>query len=110
MLEETIKRIENIVNNSENLSKERRQQLINLAVDLKKQLNELSETNKEDANSIAGFTSITTYESLKDEQDDDLLNFTNSGLKLAIRKVEATHPQLIKTIRNFTRILSNLGI
>jgi len=110
MIEETIARIESRLRSSENLTDERRRELLELLARLKEEVDTLSETHSEDAHSIAGYTETSIREATRDEVNPELLRHSIEGLSLSAKSFEVSHPVLTGLINTIGRILWNLGI
>ncbi len=66
MIEDTIGKIEARIQGADAVKEERRQELLQLLGTLKSEVAELSKTHGEQAQSIAGFTDISTHEATRD--------------------------------------------
>ncbi len=100
MLQETIKKLEHLIETSNNMVPERREELIKLVSELKQELAELEKHEKEHAQSIAHFAKLTAHESLRDEKDEELIQISAKGLRTSVRKFEASHPNLTRVIQS----------
>ena len=72
MIEDTIGKIEARIQGAEAVKEERRQELLQLLATLKSEVADLSKTHEEQAQSIAGFTEISTHEAIRMEQNPEL--------------------------------------
>ena len=110
MIEDTIGKIEDQVRSAEAIKEERRRELLQLLGTLKSEVAELSKTNKEQAQSIAGFTQLSAHEATRAEQNPELLKLSLQGLGSSVRGFEESHPRLVQIVNAISRTLSNLGI
>ncbi|MFC1752780.1 DUF4404 family protein [Thermoproteota archaeon] len=110
MINNNLERIERIINESNRLSNDKKQELLHLVENLNKRLVELSQTNDEEARSISDFAKLTTQETLREKRDEELVAISQKGLQASIRQFEASHPKLIEAINTLFTDLSNLGI
>jgi hypothetical protein len=110
MIDETIKRIEKTVASNETIGKERKDELLGLISNLKKEIGKIDKTNKEAAASIAHYTESSIQEAVKEKQDSELLEHSLKGLFLSVRRFEVSHPTLIGIINNIGQTLNNFGI
>ena len=110
MIEETIKKIEARIQAAESLSPERRQELLQLLVRLKMETGELAKTHGDQAQSIVGFTEMTTHEATRSQQDPKLLDLSAAGLRQSVQEFEASHPRLAQIVNSISTTLSNSGI
>ena len=94
MIEKTISEIESKISSSETVSTERRQELLQLLVTLKTEVAKLSQTNSEQADSIAGFAQLSAHEATRAEQNPQLREISLLGLRSSVEDLEQSHPQL----------------
>jgi hypothetical protein len=110
MIEDTIAKIEARLENSEALSQDKREELQQLLSTLKLEVAKLSKTHAEQAQSIAGFTEMSTHEATREQQNPELLKLSLRGLSSSVEEFEKSHPKLVQIVNSFSNILSNLGI
>ncbi len=110
MIEDTIGKIESELQSAESIKEERRRELLELLARLKSEVAELSKTNREQAQSIAGFTQVSTYEATRAEQNPRLLKLSLEGLDSSVKELEESHPRLVQVVNAISQTLSNLGI
>jgi hypothetical protein len=110
MIEDTIGKIEAKIQGAETVKEERRQELLDLLGTLKSEVADLSRTHGEQAQSIAGFTELSTHEATRSEQNPQLLKLSLEGLKSSVREFEGSHPRLAQIVSAISNTLSNLGI
>ncbi|MBU1077000.1 MAG: DUF4404 family protein [Spirochaetes bacterium] len=106
----TIKKTENIIKKSSSLSSIEKTKILGLISTLKKEISVLSRTHKEDAQSIAGFTYLSSHEAVRKSKKPGLFDLSLKGLAESIKEFEQSHPVLVKNINNFINTLSNMGI
>lgn len=110
MIDETIKRIEHTVASSETLASDRKSELLDLIADLKNEIETLDESQHEALGSVARYTEASIREAVKEDKDDELLDYTLNGLSLSVRRFEVSHPTLMNVINNIGQTLSSSGI
>jgi archaellum component FlaC len=110
MIEDTIGQIEAKIRNADAIKDDRRRELLELVGTLKSEVANLSKTHEEQAQSIAGFAQVSTYEATRTEQNPDLLKLSLQGLKSSVEELEETHPRLVQIVNTISNTLSNLGI
>jgi|SRR6516162_2119341 hypothetical protein len=110
MIEDTIGKIEARIQGTDSIKDERRQELLELLGKLKSEVATLSKTHGEQAESIAGFTELSTHEATRAEQNPDLLKLSLQGLSSSVSELEKSHPQLVRLVNAISNTLSNLGI
>lgn len=109
MIHETIKRIENeIQNNVSDLNE--KNELLNLIDNLKLEIETLKDTHHENARSITQFTEAGVFEGTREERDEELFQHAVDGMKLSVREFEVSHPDLINIINAIGSTLNNIGI
>jgi len=72
MIEETVGKIEARIQSSGAINEDRKRELLQLMATLKSEVADLSKTHGEQAQSIAGFTEISTHEATRTEQNPQL--------------------------------------
>jgi predicted transcriptional regulator len=110
MIEDTIGKIEARIQGAESVKEERRQELLQLLGTLKSEVAALSKTHGEQAQSIAGFTEVSTHEAIRAERNPELLKLSLEGLGSSAREFEESHPRLVQIVNAISSTLANLGI
>ena len=110
MIDDTIGKIEARIKATDAVNDERRQELLQLLSTLKSEVSTLSKTHEEQAESIAGFTEISTREATRTKQDPELLRLSLQGLSSSVGGFEESHPRLVRIVNAVSQTLSNLGI
>jgi hypothetical protein len=110
MLLETISRIEEQLKGNDALDAVKKQELLSLVEELKKEASALAETHGEDARSIASFTETSVHEATRGERNEELLGYVLEGMKLSVRHFEVSHPKLVSLVDAISRTLWEIGI
>jgi len=110
MINDTIKIIESTINESTTISDERKQELLGLVMQLKNEIDNMDDSQQEQAGSIASFAESSVREAVKSEKDNELLEHSLKGLSLSVRRFEVSHPTLMGIINNIGQVLNNQGI
>lgn len=110
MINDTIGKIEDRIRNADAVREERKRELLQLLATLKDEVGELSKTHREQAESIAGFTQVSTHEATRATQNPALLNLSLDGLRSSVEELEKTHPRLVQIVNAMSNTLSSLGI
>jgi Domain of unknown function (DUF4404) len=110
MIDKTIGKIEDRIRGAEAIKEDRRQELLQLLGTLKSEVSELSKTHEEQAQSIAGFTEVSTHEATRTEPNPELLKLSLQGLGSSVSEFERSHPRLVQIVNAISNTLSNLGI
>lgn len=109
MIDDTVSKIEAQVRDA-SISPERKAELLKLLAALKTEVATLSQTNAEDAQSIARFTEVSTLEATRTETNPKLRELSLEGLKSSVEGFEQSHPKLVQAVNSISQTLSNLGI
>ena len=110
MIDSTLSKIEEKIRNVNSITDENRIELLHLLGTLKKEIKELSKTETESAESITGFTQVSTHEATRREKNQQLLQLSLDGLASSVREFETSHPKLAETVNSICQVLSNMGI
>lgn len=110
MIDDTIARIRRELEEAKNLSPERRQELLELIVQLRSEIAALSKDNPDQARSIAGFTQLSAHEAMRLERQPETMKNAIAGLESTVRGFEAAHPRLTEVVNRLAHVLSSLGI
>jgi hypothetical protein len=110
MIKETIAKIEERLRHAGSLTPEQRADLLTLLATLKAEVDGLSTTEPDRAQSIAGFTAVSAHEATREEKNPELVNLSLKGLERSVEGFEASHPQLVQVVNSICTTLANLGI
>jgi len=110
MIEDTIAKIEARLQHSDALKEDKRLELQHLLATLKLEVAKLSKTHAEQAESIAGFTELSTHEATRESQNPQLLKLSLAGLTSSVEEFERSHPKLVQIVNSISNLLSNVGI
>lgn len=110
MIQETIGKIEERIKASGSIREENKAELLNLLATLKSEVEDLSETHGEDAQSIAGFTDISTHEAIRESKSPQLLEISLKGLSSSASGFESSHPGLVQVVNSICVALANIGV
>ena len=110
MIRDTLSKIEARLQHAGALNDETRRELTTLVSTLKTEITELSKTNADQAQSIAGFAGTSTHEATREEKNPELLEHSLKGLAASVDGFEQSHPQLVQIVNRICTALSNLGI
>jgi hypothetical protein len=110
MIDDTVSKIEAQVRESGSISPERKTELLKLLGTLKAEVSNLSQTNAEDAQSIARFTEVSALEATRTAKNQKLQDLSLEGLQSSVEGFEESHPKLVQVVNSISQTLSNLGI
>lgn len=109
-MQDTISKIESRLQHSGALSDNARADLLGLLAQLKVEVSRLSQTHQEQAQSIASFTEVSTFEAMRATKNPESLAHSIGGLQSSVSGFETTHPQLAAVVSRLSNMLSNMGI
>jgi hypothetical protein len=110
MINKTIASIEDRIRQTGAIGEDEKIELIKLLSELRAEVTELSETHREQAESIARFTDVSTHEATREEKDSRLLNLSVDGLTSSVEGFENSHPRLVQIVNRISVMLAGLGI
>ncbi len=110
MLEQTITNIEQRIRKAESIKDKDREDLLGLLSTLKSEVVELSRTHAEHAESITGFTQVSTHEATREKKNKRLIKLSLDGLASSVDELETSYPKLVETVNRISQILANMGI
>jgi hypothetical protein len=110
MIKKTITALEEKVRQLDSMEKGNREELLTLLATLNTEIEELAETCREEAESILGFTTVSTHETLRQDKNPHLVKLSLEGLASSVKGFETSHPSLVGTVNRICVMLSNIGI
>jgi len=110
MNESNLSEIEAKIRAADNISDDRKRELLQSLSTLKAEVDKLSRTHDEEAQSIAGFAQLSAHEAIRQQQNPASLQHSLEGLRSSVEGFEKSHPQLVRIVNNISNMLSNLGI
>jgi phage I-like protein len=110
MINKTISSIEARIRQTGTIREDEKIELIKLLSELRAEVTELSETHREQAESIARFTDVSTHEATREEKDSRLLNLSVDGLTSSVEGFENSHPRLVQIVNRISVMLAGIGI
>lgn len=110
MIRQTIEQIENKILNASAIRSQSKKELIDLLNQLKAEVSKLPESERDAAESIAGFTRVSAHEATREERNPRLLKLSVEGLRGSVAGLESSHPRLVQIVNSMCTTMSNLGI
>lgn len=110
MIKKTILNIEAKIKEASLIDVKERDELLQLLTTLEEEVSELSKTHPECAESITGFTQLSTHEAMRARKNPQLMKLSLKGLSSSAEEFESSHPQLVAVINKISQILANMGI
>jgi hypothetical protein len=110
MIEDTIKELEGRIEKADAVKPESKAELLRLLGTLRSEIADLSATHGEDAESIAGFTSVSAHEAMREKKNPELMKLSLTGLSSSVGEFEESHPGLVQIVNRICETLANIGI
>ena len=110
MIEKTLAELEARLQQAESVNEKTRDELLGLVETLRGEVGALSKTHSDEAQSIAGFTTISAHEALRGGRNPELVRHSLSGLEASVSGFEKSHPKLVEVVNRICTALSNMGI
>ena len=110
MLSDTVKRIEKSIAASTTLTSSQKSELSEMIGQLKSEVELLSRQSSDDAKSILDFTETSCAEVSRSAPGGERVKISSDGLRVAVEKYEASHPQLFQVVNSICNYLSGIGI
>ncbi|MCS7089280.1 MAG: DUF4404 family protein [Verrucomicrobiota bacterium] len=110
MMDETLGKLEQRLQHAPGMDPNQREELLELVRELRREVQGLSQTHQDEANSIAGFAQLSAFEATKERPNPRLVKISLEGLKAAVEQFESSHPRLVRVVNHISQMLANLGI
>ena len=110
MIDETLARLETKIRQARALNAEQQAELLRLLQALHAEIQTLAQTHAEQAESITGFTGVSTHEAVRQQRNPQLVELALQGLGSSVETFETSHPQLVRLVNAISMFLANLGI
>jgi hypothetical protein len=110
MIEDTIAELEARIERTESVKPENKAELLRLLTSLRAEIASLPSTHREDAQSIASFTTLSAQEALREKKNPKLMQTALEGLSSSVAELEKSHPALVQAVNRICETLANLGI
>ena len=110
MLEDTVKKMEDAIRKIDSLKGREKTDLLSLLSALKTEVGRLSETDQEQAHSIASLAEMAAHELTRQDKSPALLKHSVEGLALSSKGFEASHPKLVGIVNEICTMLARIGI
>jgi Domain of unknown function (DUF4404) len=110
MIRETFLEVKTKIEKSESIKDESKKELLSLLSQLQSEVEQLSKTDLDHAESIVSFARVSAHEATRKEKNPRLYKLSLDGLGASVEGFENTHPRLVETINSIFTALSNLGI
>ena len=110
MLEDTVKKMEDAIRKIDSLQGRDKAELLSLLSALKTEVGRLSETDQEQAHSIASLAELAAHEVTRQDKSPALMKHSVEGLALSSEGFEASHPKLVGIVNEICTMLARIGI
>lgn len=110
MRDDQIEKIQAAVESAENIPADKKAQLLGLLSKLQPAIAKVSETHHEDAKSIAHLVEASAHEATRAEQKPESIRKLLGELEQSVGNFEASHPELVALVAEYTAFLSAVGI
>jgi prefoldin subunit 5 len=110
MTDEHIEKTKLAVESAENIPADKKAELLDLLSKLKPAIAKVSQTHREDAQSIASLVEASAQETIRAQKKPELSKGLLHELKRSVENFEASHPQLSAFVNEYSALLSALGI
>jgi hypothetical protein len=110
MIQDTLTKIEAQIEGTDSIKGDRKAELLTLLTTLKTEINQLSQTDQDQAQTITGFAQVSAHEAIRDEKNPQLLKLSLDGLSASVEGFEQSHPKLVDIVNRICTTLSNLGV
>jgi DNA repair exonuclease SbcCD ATPase subunit len=110
MIQDRLDKIEERLKQSKKVKESDKDELLTLLNAVRTEINDLSRTHHEQAESIARFTELSTHEATRSEKSPELFNLSIEGLTSSVQGFEISHPRLVMIINAFCNYLTDMGI
>jgi len=110
MIQDTLAELQDRIDKASAVNPESKAELRQLLDTLRNEISALAQTHGEDAQSIAGFTSVSAHEALRENRNPELVKLSLDGLASSVEDFQESHPTLVQIVNRICQTLSNLGI
>ena len=110
MTDEHIEKTKSAIASAGNIPADRKAELLDLLSKLKSEIAKVSQTHHEDARSIARLVEASAQETIRAEKKPERSKRLSHELKRSVENFEASHPELVAFVTEYSGFLSALGI
>jgi prefoldin subunit 5 len=110
MTDERIEKIKSAVESAENIPDNKKAELLRLLSKLQPAIAKVSKTHHEHAQSIARLVEASTHEATRTKRKPQQTKTLLHELKQSVQNFEASHPELVALVTDYTAFLSAVGI
>ncbi len=110
MIKSTLEQIEKRIQGLDAVDSGKKRELAGLFAELRLEIDRLSQTHSEQAESIARFAGASAHEATRREGNPALRELSVEGLEASVQDFEVSHPRLVQVVNSLCNLLSGLGI
>ena len=110
MIDERIEKTKSAVESAENIPADKKTELLHLVSKLQPAIAKVSETHHEQAQSIARLVEASAQEATRTKKKPHLIRRLLHELKQSVENFEASHPELVALVTEYTAFLAAVGI
>jgi len=110
MNDERLERTKSTVEAAGHIPADKKTELLGLLSKLKPAIAKASETHQDHAENIARLVAASAHEATRAERKPESIGNLLRELKHSVENFEASHPQLVALVTEYTAFLSALGI
>jgi Domain of unknown function (DUF4404) len=110
MTDERIEKTKSAIESAGNIPADKKAELLDLLSKLKPAIAKISQTHREDAQSIARLVEVSAQETLRAQKKPDLIKRLSRELKKSVENFEGSHPELVAFVTEYSAFLSAMGI
>ena len=110
MTDEHIEKTKSAVESAGNIPADKKAELLDLLSKLKPAIAKVSQTHHDDAQSIARLVEASARETIRARKEPEPIKRLLRELKQSVEKFEASHPELVAFVTQYSAFLSALGI
>jgi uncharacterized protein DUF4404 len=109
MIQDTLNQVRQRIERA-SIKDENKQELIRLLTTLQSEVEQLSRTDSDHAETIASFARTSAHEATRKERQPKVHELSLQALEESVHGFENSHPTLFQTVNAICVALSNLGI
>jgi hypothetical protein len=110
MTDEHIEKTKSAIESAGNIPADKKAELLDLLSKLKPAIAKVSQTHHDDAQSIARLVEASAHETIRARKKPAPIKKPLHVLKRSVEKFEASHPELVAFVTEYSAFLSALGI
>ena len=110
MTDEHIEKTKSAIASAGNIPADRKAELLDLLSKLKSEIAKVSQTHHEDARSIARLVEASAHEATRAQPKPESIRHPLRKLKQSVENFEASHPELVALVTEYTAFLAAVGI